>query len=69
MNKHKVIVKSPLYEGITHTFIMTDDQLFIYNQLTNNGNEEMTLKLFGELTRKGCLKKLYFEKKKKISIK
>jgi hypothetical protein len=68
MNKNKVTIKSPLYKGITHTFIMTDDQLFIYNKLTNNGKDEMTLKVFAELSRKGCLRKLWFEKKKKISV-
>lgn len=69
MNKHKITIKSPLYAGITHTFIMTDDQLFIYNKLTNKGIDEITLKVFAELSRKGCLRKLLFEKKKKISIK
>jgi hypothetical protein len=69
MNKNKVTIKSPLYTGVTHTFIMTDNQLFIYNKLTNNGTDQMTLKVFAELSRKGCLKKLLFEKKYKISIK
>lgn len=69
MNKNKVVIKSPLYTGVTHTFIMNDDQLFIYNKLTNKGMNEMTLKVFAELSRKGCLRKLLFEKKKKISIK
>ena len=48
---------------------MTDDRLFIYNKLTNNGTEQMALKLFGELSRRGCINKIWFEKKKKISIK
>lgn len=68
MYKNKVTIKSPLYAGITHTFIMIDDQLFIYNKLTNNGNDQMNLKVFAELSRKGCLKKLLFEKKDKIKV-
>lgn len=68
MNKNKVVIKSPLYIGITHTFIMTDNQLFIYNKLTNNGTDQMTLKSFAELSRKGCLRKLLFEKKTKIKL-
>lgn len=68
MNKNKVTIKSPLYAGVTHIFIMTEDQLFIYNKLTNNGNDQMTLKVFAELSRKGCLKKLLFEKKDKIKV-
>jgi hypothetical protein len=47
---------------------MRDDQLFIYNKLTNNGNDQMNLKMFAELSRKGCLRKLLFEKKDKIKL-
>jgi hypothetical protein len=68
MNENKVVIKSPLYAGVSHTFMMTDNQLSIYNNLTNNGKEEMTLKVFGELSRKGCLRKLWFEYKTKIKI-
>lgn len=71
MNKYKankVIIKSPLYSGVTHTFLMTDNQLAIYNEVTDYGSKEITLKVFGELTRKGCLNKVWFEKKKNISI-
>lgn len=48
---------------------MNDDQLFIYNKLTNKGADQITLKVFAELSRRGCLRKLLFEKKKKITIK
>jgi hypothetical protein len=68
MYKNKVYIKSPLYTGVTHTFIMTNDQFFIYNKLTNNGTDDMTLKVFRELSRKGCLRKLLFEKKTKIKV-
>lgn len=68
MNKNKVTIKSPLYTGVTHTFIMNDDQLFIYNKLTDSGRDEMALKVFAELSRKGCLRKLLFEKKAKIKV-
>ena len=63
MNKNKVVILSPLYAGVTHTFIMTDEQLFIYNKITNNGTDQMTLKVFAELSRKGCLKNYYLKKR------
>ena len=68
MYKNKVTIKSPLYAGITNTFIMTDDQLFIYNKLTNKGADQMTLKVFAELSKKSCLRKLLFENKDKIKV-
>ena len=68
MYKNKVTIKNPLYVGITHTFIMNDNQLFIYNKLTNNGNNQITLKVFAELSKKGCLRKLLFENKDKIKV-
>jgi len=55
-NKNIVTIHSPTFDDVVYTYLMSDEQLEEYNYITRNGTL-ITLRVFGELNRKGLLNK------------
>ena len=64
---HVICIDSPLHKGIVYKYLVTSDQLELYNSITRNGTL-MSLTIFYTLSMKGLFNKRYITNTSKIKL-